>query len=134
MPDELDNLLAETAAAPAAEVTADTSEFESLLSKEFKPKSDDARSAVQIAVRTLAEQALAGTALIGRDAVASIQAIIAELDRKLTEQVNLIIHHPDFQKLEGSWRSLYHWMNTTETDEKLKIRVMNLSKKEAGRV
>src|SRR5262245_33159786 len=98
MPDEAENVLAQTPQAQVGEVTADTSEFESLLSKEFKPKSDDARSAVQTAVRTLAEQALSGTALVGRDAVASIQAIIAELDRKLTEQVNVIIHHADFQK------------------------------------
>ncbi len=105
-----------------------------MLSKEFKPKSEAAQTAVQTAVRTLAEQALAGTALVGRDAVASIQAIIAELDRKLTEQVNVIIHHPDFQKLEGTWRGLHHLVNNTETDEKLKIRVMSLSKKEAGKV
>jgi type VI secretion system protein ImpC len=137
MPDELENLAAAAAApapAPVETVTADTSEFESLLSKEFKPKSDEAQTAVQTAVRTLAEQALAGTALIGRDAVASIQAIIAELDRKLTEQVNLIIHHTDFQKLEGSWRGLHHLVSNTETDEKLKIRVMSISKKEAGKV
>lgn len=137
MPDELENLAQAAApeAAPAPAVaTVDTSEFESLLAKEFKPKSDEAQSAVQTAVRTLAEQALAGTTLIGRDAVASVQAIIAELDRKLTEQVNLIIHHPDYQKLEGSWRGLHHLVNNTETDEKLKIRVMSISKKEAGKV
>src|SRR5271154_6898093 len=103
MPDELDNLVASLQPAPAQPqpAPADTSEFESLLTKEFKPKSEAAQTAVQTAVRTLAEQALVGTALIGRDAVASIQAIIAELDRKLAEQVNVILHHPDFQKLEG---------------------------------
>ncbi len=134
MSDGTDNLATESSQAQGATVTADTSEFESLLSKEFKPKTEESRSAVQIAVRTLAEQALAGTTLIGRDAVASIQAIIAELDRKLSEQVNLIIHHSDFQKLEGSWRGLHHLVNNTETDEKLKIRVMSISKKEAGKV
>ena len=134
MSDGTDNLATESSQAQASTVTADTSEFESLLSKEFKPKTEESRSAVQIAVRTLAEQALAGTTLIGRDAVASIQAIIAELDRKLCEQVNLIIHHSDFQKLEGSWRGLHHLVNNTETDERLKIRVMNISKKEAGKV
>ena len=56
--------------------------------------------------RTLAEQALSQTKLIGSDVVKSIEAIIAQLDKKLTEQVNLILHHPDFQKLEGAWRGL----------------------------
>jgi len=78
------------------------SEFDSLLQKEFRPKSEEAKGAVEQAVRTLAEQALAQTQLIGHDVVKSIEAIIAELDRKLSEQVNLVMHHPDFQKLEGA--------------------------------
>ena len=54
--------------------------------------------------------------------------MIAELDRKLTEQINLILHHDDFQKLEGAWRGLHYLVNNTETDEMLKIRFMNISK------
>jgi type VI secretion system protein ImpC len=117
---------------PAVEI-AEVNEFESLLQQEFKPKTSDARQAVEGAVRTLAEQALAGTALIGRDAVSSIQSLIAELDKKLSEQINLIMHHEDFLKLEGSWRGLHYLVNNTETDEKLKIRVMNVSKKDLSR-
>ena len=68
---------------PEVEVAKlEESEFESLLQKEFRPKSDEAKGAVEQAVRTLAEQALAQTQLIGRDVVKSIEAIIAELDRK----------------------------------------------------
>ena len=119
-------------ATPAAEI-AEVNEFESLLQTEFKPKTSDARQAVENAVRTLAEQALAGTALIGKDAVASIQSIIAELDKKLSEQINLIIHNEEFVKLEGTWRGLHYLVNNTETDEKLKIRVMNIGKKDLGR-
>jgi type VI secretion system protein ImpC len=120
----------------AAPVTAaeEISEFESLLNRQFKPKTDSAREAVQTAVKTLAEQALARTALISRDAVSSIEAIIAELDRKLSEQISLIIHNEDFKAIEGTWRGLSYLVSNTETDEKLKIRVMNVSKKDAGRV
>ncbi len=53
--------------------------------------------------------------------------------RKLTEQINLIIHHEDFQQLESAWRGLHHLVNNTETDEMLKIQVFNISKKELGR-
>jgi type VI secretion system protein ImpC len=109
--------------------TVELSEFEALLNKEFKPKTADAKSAVATAVRTLAEQALSATTLISDDAVKSIQAIIAEIDKKLSEQINLIMHHEDFKALEGTWRGLAHLVNNTETDEKLKIRVMNVSKK-----
>src|SRR5438105_1069602 len=119
-------------AAPAA-APAEINEFENLLNKQFKPKSDTAKEAVQAAVKTLAEQALASTSLITKDAVASIEAIVAEIDRKLSEQINLIMHHEDFKALEGTWRGLNYVVTHTETDEKLKIRVMNISKKDAGR-
>jgi type VI secretion system protein ImpC len=123
----------ESKTAPSA-AAEEISEFDSLLNREFKPKTDSAREAVQTAVRTLAEQALARTALISKDAVNSIEAIIAELDRKLSEQINLIIHHQDLKNLEGTWRGLSYLVSNTETDEKLKIRVMNISKKDAGRI
>ena len=119
--------------AQGGQQSVELSEFESLLNKEFKPKTSDAKSAVAIAVRTLAEQALSATALISDDAVKSIQAIIAEIDKKLSEQINLIMHHEDFKSLEGSWRGLHHLVSNTETDEKLKIRVFNISKKDLGK-
>ena len=121
----------QTQAADAAGATAfGSTEFENLLNKEFRPKSDQAKTAVQSAVRTLAEQALANTALISDDALRSIESIIAEIDKKLTEQVNLILHNAEFQQLESAWRGLHYLVNNTETDETLKIRVMPISKKD----
>ncbi len=111
----------------------EASEFESLLKKEFKPKSKQANEAVQKAVATLAAQALADTALVSDDAIKTIEGIIAELDSKLTSQVNAIMHHEDFRKLEGSWRGLAHLVNNTETDEMLRIRVLNVNKKDLGK-
>src|SRR5687767_2510662 len=111
----------------------DANDFDSLLRKEFKPKTDEAKDAVERAVRTLAEQALSQTKLISTDVVKSIEAIIAQLDKKLTEQINLILHHDDFQKLEGAWRGLHYLVNNTETDEMLKIRFMNISKADLGK-
>jgi len=125
----------ETAPAPETSVVeAEVSEFERQLKKQFRPKTEAASDAVQTAVRTLAEQALSSTKLISQDAVASIEAIIAALDKKLSEQVNLIMHHEDFKALEGTWRGLHYLVNNTETDEKLKIRVLNISKKDTGRI
>ena len=111
----------------------DANDFDSLLKKEFKPKTDEAKDAVERAVRTLAEQALSQTKLISTDVVKSIEAIIAQLDKKLTEQINLILHHEEFQKLEGAWRGLHYLVNNTETDEMLKIRFMNISKADLGK-
>jgi type VI secretion system protein ImpC len=122
---------AQAGQAPAA--VADASEFENLLRRDFKPKTGEAMTAIKAAVQTLAEQALQGVATVPDDAVKSIESIIAAIDEKLSQQVNEIIHHADFQKLEGSWRGLHHLVNNTETDEMLKIRVFNISKKELGK-
>jgi type VI secretion system protein ImpC len=115
--------------APSAAVApAEVNEFESLLNKEFKARDEQKQTAVQTAVRTLAQTALASTQLISGDVTRTISAMVAEIDRKLSEQINLIIHHEDFKALEGSWRGLHHLVNNTETDETLKIRVLNVSK------
>ncbi|HSI49063.1 MAG TPA: type VI secretion system contractile sheath large subunit [Ideonella sp.] len=108
-------------------------EFAQLLGKEFKPKTDDAKSAVEQAVLTLAQQALSQTQLIGSDVIMSIEAMIAELDKKLSDQVNAILHHAEFQQLESAWRGLHYLVNNTETDEMLKIRVMSISKLDLGK-
>jgi type VI secretion system protein ImpC len=113
-----------------AEATTETSDFSSLLQKQFKPQTDQAKSEVETAVRTLAQHALEKSTLIGSDVVESINAMIAEIDKKMSGQVNAIMHHPDFQQLESAWRGLHHLVNNSETDDQLKIRVMNISKKE----
>ena len=104
--------------------------FSSLLTKEFKPKTDRAKEAVETAVKTLAEQVLRDAKVVSSDVLKTIESIIAEIDRKLSEQINAIMHHAEFQQLEGAWRGLHYLVNNTETDEMLKIRVMNISKKD----
>jgi type VI secretion system protein ImpC len=113
--------------------TTELTEFSSLLKKEFKPKSERAQEAVETAVRTLAAQALIDSKIISDDALNTIDSIIAQIDKKLSEQVNLILHNAEFQQLEGAWRGLHYLVNNTETDEQLKIRVLNISKKDLGK-
>ena len=96
-------------AAPEAQV--EESDFAALLQKEFKPKSDRAKEEVASAVQTLAEQVLEGEVLMADDVVGTISAIIAEIDLKLTEQVNQIMHNEEFRKLEGAWRGLKHLLD-----------------------
>lgn len=112
---------------------AESSDFASLLEKEFKPKSDRSKEAVEKAVQTLAEQALQNSGIISDDAIRTIESMIAEIDQRLSEQVNLILHHEEFQKMENSWRGLHYLVNNTETDEMLKIKVFNISKKDLGK-
>jgi len=120
---------AQAGAAPAA--AGELNEFDALLQKEFKVQQDTSKqSAIKTAVQTLAQQALSATALISDNTVKTIESIIAEIDKKLSQQISLIIHHEDFKALESAWRGLHHLVSNTETDENLKIRVLNISKKD----
>ena len=62
--------------------------------------------------------------------VATINERVAEIDQILTEQLNAIMHDPEFQKLEASWRGLHDMVYGTETGSNLKLRLLNVSKKE----
>ncbi len=113
--------------------TIELNDFEALLNKEFRPKTEEARSAVQQAVGTLATQALGKANLISEDVISTVESMIAELDKKLSAQLNLILHNAEFQKLESAWRGLHYLVSNTETDSHLKIRVMNISKDEVAK-
>lgn len=108
-------------------------EFAVALAEELNPRSNDAREAIDAAVQTLAFQALENAVVVSDDAYQTILTIIAEIDRKLSNQVNKIIHHSEFQQLESAWRGLHYLVNNSETNEHLKIRYMHASKAELGR-
>jgi type VI secretion system protein ImpC len=79
------------------------------------------------------QDVMQGQLVMGRDMEASIVARIAEIDRLLTAQLNEIMHAEEFQKLEGSWRGLHHLVFESETSTMLKIKVMNVSKKDLAK-
>lgn len=120
-----------TAFASTAPIAA--ADFPTLLEREFKPHTDEARQAVECAVQTLAEQALLRADTLTDDAYGSIEAIISRIDQMLSEQINLILHAPAFQQIEAAWRGLHQLVSHTETDDKLKIRFMDISKDELRR-
>lgn len=53
-----------------------------------------------------------------------INEAIAEIDAEISRQLNEILHHPDLQKLEGSWRGMAYLVFNTETGTRLKLRVL----------
>src|SRR5262245_14881157 len=73
-------------------------------------------------VKNFVAEVLKGTVTIAADTEAMINARIAQIDELISSQLNEVMHHPDFQKLEGSWRGLKYLLNNTETGEKLKIK------------
>jgi len=124
-----------TAQAPqeARVETQEADEFAALLKQSFRPRTERAATEVENAVNTLVEQALADSSLIRSDVLDTIGEMIAQLDRKLSAQMNEIIHAPEFQRIESAWRGLSYLVFQSETDAMLKIRVMNISKNELYR-
>jgi type VI secretion system protein ImpC len=93
----------------------------------------DAGAAVQAALRELARRAPLYAGFVGTDARRSIAGIIAEIDRRLAEQINLILHHPEFQQIEASWRGLRFLVLGVDTGATLKIKLLDISKRELRR-
>ncbi len=90
----------------------------------------EARERGKDLVKQFVAQVLEGQITIARDTEAMINARIAQIDHLLSLQLNEILHHPDFQKLEASWRGLWYLLKQSETGTMLKIKVLNVSKKD----
>lgn len=84
-------------------------------------------------VKNLVEQALSGTVTFDKNLSRTFDQAIAAIDRKLSQQLNAIMHHPRFSQLEGTWRGLNYLIMNSETSTSLKIRVLNLPKRELSR-
>ncbi|MGH7104549.1 MAG: type VI secretion system contractile sheath large subunit, partial [Acetobacteraceae bacterium] len=120
----------ETAAAGAA---ASTTEAVNILDQVVAATKQTEPDRAQELVKTLVEQALSGTVIFDRNLTRTFDRAIAAIDHKLSAQLNEVMHHPKFLQLEGTWRGLNHLVMNSETGTSLKIKVMNLPKRELTR-
>jgi type VI secretion system protein ImpC len=123
----------ESSGAAAAAVTTTTEGGLSLLDQVLGATKQTERDRAEELIRALTEEALKGTVTFNRNLVVTFDRAIAEIDRKVTQQLNKIMHHERFLKLEGSWRGLNYLVMNSETGTSLKIRMLQLSKKEMGK-
>lgn len=119
-------------AGQAEAVTLD--DFAALLQKEFRPVNEARQTRIEQAVKTFAQQAIEDANIIGEDVFATVDAMRSAIDQKLTEQINQIIHHPEFQRLESAWRGLWYLVGNTSTGKDLKIKALNISKEETRKM
>ena len=119
-------------AAPAASVveTRDAGLLDQIVEQGRFGADSSARERGKDLVKEFVSQVLEGSMTIAKDAEMMINARIAQIDHLLSLQLNEILHHPSFQKLEGSWRGMKYLMENSETVVGLKISVLNASKKE----
>ncbi len=77
---------------------------------------------------------LTGPGASSKDAILErLNSDVAALDERLNEQVNTIIHHPGFQRLEASWRGLRYLIDRSAGQADVKVRVLNLALPELAR-
>lgn len=120
----------QTSAPQPGEALNELSEFSDILQQTIKPRSDRAAKEVDNAVVALVREAMDDQTIVADDMIDTIDAMLAKLDKKLSDQMNAILHNETFQTLESSWRGLAYTLNNSETDASLRIKVLNASKKE----
>ena len=81
-------------------------------------------------IQSLTEQALQGTVKYGKSTNHTIKAMIAAIDDQVSKQLTKVLHHEKFQKLEGSWRGVQHLVSRSLTGPDLKIKLLDIRKKE----
>ncbi|WP_137181653.1 type VI secretion system contractile sheath large subunit [Roseomonas sp. AR75] len=123
--------MSESAAAGGAAAT--TTESLGLLDQVVSATKQTEPDRAQDLVKNLVEQALAGTVTFDKNLSRTFDRAIAAIDAKVSAQLNAIMHDPKFVKLEGSWRGLHYLVQNSETGTALKIRTLNLPKREMTR-
>src|SRR5690348_17433474 len=108
--------------------TQDADEFATLLKQSFKPRTERAATEIDNAVKTLVEQALGDTSLVKADVLDTIEEMIAQLDKKLSAQMNEILHAPEFQHRESACESLKYLVFQSEIDAMLMTRERSISR------
>jgi type VI secretion system protein ImpC len=121
---------AQTEAAGAAAATAEAG---SLLDQAIAATKQTEPDRAKELLKTLTEEALKGTVTYSKNLTQTFNRAISAIDEQLSKQLAAIMQHPDFQKLEGSWRGLHYLVMNSETGSNLKLRMLNVSKKELHR-
>jgi len=114
----------------AAGAEAKTAVESSLLDQAISATRSSEPDEVQDLLRTLTQEAMAGTVTFSKNLTQTFNKAIEAIDKKLSQQLSAVMHNEDFQKLEGSWRGLQHLVKNSETGSSLKIKVLNVAKKD----
>jgi type VI secretion system protein ImpC len=117
------------AATPAATTDAASGLLDQILDR-TKPMDAKEREKNKDYVGQFLRQIVQPGQVVSKDVETNIKFWIAEIDKKLSSQLNEVMHHEDFQKLEGTWRGLHYLVHQSETGESLRIRVLNVTRRE----
>ena len=116
------------AAAPATAETQELSLLDQIVEQGRFGSETAQRDRGRGLIKKFVAEVLEGAIVVRPDTESMLNYRIAEIDRLLSMQLNEIMHHPEFQKLEATWRGLKYLMNQTETSTMLRIKVLNVKK------
>jgi type VI secretion system protein ImpC len=112
------------------ETVEETSLLESIVqATKLKPK-DEAYGMAKRGVEALISQLLEPGRVVPKISKAVVDDMIAEIDKKLSLQLDAVLHHPEVQKLESAWRSLRFLVDRTDFRENTKLEILNVSKED----
>jgi type VI secretion system protein ImpC len=114
----------------AVEQVAERSLLDQIVEEGRMAKDPASRERGKNLVKEFVAQVLEGSMTVSKDAEAMITARIGQIDHLISIQLNEVLHAPAFQKLEGTWRGLKYLMDQSETGVMLKIKILNVSKRE----
>jgi type VI secretion system protein ImpC len=117
----------------AATAEASSSLLDQVVSESKVARSDTERARAKDIISELVNQVLDGTVVMSANLSATLDARVAELDALISRQLSEVMHAPEFQKMEGTWRGLNYLCTHTSTGENLKIKVLNSTKKDLVR-
>jgi len=121
---------AQPQSAQAEEAQAEKGLLDQIIEDGRMARDDSQRGLAKDMIGEFVKQIMQGTMAVSKDTEAMINARIAQIDKVISDQLNEVMHNPEFQKLEGSWRGLSYLVHQSETGERMKLRVMNVSKKD----
>ena len=107
-----------------------TKEGGSLLEEAISATKQTERDRAAELLKTLTEEALKGTVTWSKNLSQTFNKAIEAIDATISKQLAAIMHTPEFQRLEGSWRGLNQFVMSSETSTSLKIKVFNVSKRD----
>ncbi|HEX8247100.1 MAG TPA: type VI secretion system contractile sheath large subunit [Pyrinomonadaceae bacterium] len=120
----------ETAAVGTVDAPQEVNLLDQILTEGRMARDEFQKEAAKDMIAEFVNQVMSGELTMSKNMDVAINARIAEIDRLISAQMNEIMHHEEFQKLEGSWRGLHYLLKNTLTSPQLKIRVMSVTKKE----
>ncbi len=121
-------------AAPTAQTeTVEQGLLDQIIEQSRVAKSEDEHQRARDIISQLAREVMSGTVVVSDDLNRTLDARVAELDRMISEQLSAVMHAPEFQALESSWRGLHYLCEQTSTGAMMKIKVLNAAKKELNR-